>query len=425
MSSSGPLPAVELAPTRIDRATLLSRPAYRTYLTARFCGSLANTSQSVTLAWEVYALARRSMPVAQASFAVGMLGLVQFLPLAALTLVAGETADRHDRRRILIACYGAQLLTAVGLAVHAVLGHGSLWPVFALAALFGCSRAFLQPTTSALAPMLVPRELLPRAIATNSLTGQLASILGPALGGFLCAAAPAAGYAVAAVLYMTAATRIWRIRADTAPHVDPGRSRAAQVREGLAYLWQNKLVLGAISLDLFSVLLGGATGLLPVFARDVLHVGPRGFGLLRAGPAVGALLVAATLAARPIRGRVGVKMFLAVGLYGLMTVVFAHSRWTPLSVLALAVLGGADMVSVFTRQSLVQISTPDRMRGRVSSVSTLFIGASNELGEFESGATARLMGPIAAVAFGGYGAMAVTATWAWLFPALRRADRLG
>ena len=233
-----------------------------------------------------------------------------------------------------------------------------------------------------------------------------------------------AGYVVSALLYAAAAICAFSIRADTRPRLEAGRSRVAQIREGLVYLWGNKLVLGAISLDLFAVLLGGATGLLPVFARDVLEVGPDGFGVLRASPAVGALVVAGYLARRPIRARAGVKMLLAVGLFGLMTVVFAFSRSMTLSVFALAVLGGADMVSVFTRQSLVQIATPDPMRGRVSAVATLFIGASNELGEFESGSVARLLGPVGSVAFGGVGAMVVTALWAWLFPTLRKADRL-
>ena len=375
------------------------------------------------IAWEVYEVARRAMSVAEAAFAVGMIGLAQFLPLFALTLIAGEAADRYDRRRILALCYLTQLLTSAGLAARSSL-VGGLWPIFALAALFGCSRAFFQPTASALGPMLVPLRLLPRAIATNSLAAQLASILGPALGGLLCVVSPVLGYAVSAALYAAATACALLIRADTRPRFEAGRTRVAQIREGLRYLWGNKLVLGAISLDLFAVLLGGATGLLPVFASDVLQVGPRGFGVLRASPAVGALMVAGYLAYRPIRARAGVKMLLAVGLFGLMTVVFAFSRSVPLSMLALTVLGGADMVSVFTRESLVQIATPDRMRGRVSAVSTLFIGASNELGEFESGVVARILGPVGAVAFGGAGAMAVTAVWAWLFPPLRSAERL-
>jgi MFS family permease len=314
-------------------------------------------------------------------------------------------------------------LVSAGLLFRSAVG-GGLWPIFALAALFGCARAFFQPTASALGPMLVPLRLLPRAIATNSLAGQLASILGPGLGGLLCVVSPVLGYAVSTGLFAAAGCCALLIRADTRPRFDAGRSRVAQIQEGLVYLWGNKLVFGAISLDLFAVLLGGATGLLPVYARDVLAVGPRGFGILRASPAVGALLVAMYLAQRPIRSRAGMKMFLSVGLFGLMTVVFAFSRSLALSVFALAVLGGADMISMFTRQSLVQIATPDRMRGRVSAVSTLFIGASNELGEFESGVVARFMGPVAAVAFGGIGAMAVTALWAWLFPSLRKADHL-
>jgi len=406
-----------------DSSSLLVRRPYALFLAGRFLGTLATGSQAVVIAWEVYELARQTMSLAEAAFAVGMLGLAQFLPLFALTLVAGETADRHDRRRILTLCYLAQLLISAGLAFRSALG-GGLWPIFALAALFGCARAFFQPTASALGPMLVPLRLLPRAIATNSLAAQLASILGPALGGLLCVVSPVLGYAVSAGLYAAAACCALLIRADTRPPFEAARSRVAQIREGLVYVWGNKLVLGAISLDLFAVLLGGATGLLPVFARDVLEVGPRGFGILRASPAVGALMVAVYLAYRPIRARAGVKMLLAVSLFGLMTVVFAYSRSVPLSVFALAVLGGADMVSVFTRQSLVQIATPDRMRGRVSAVSTLFIGASNELGEFESGVVARVLGPVGAVAFGGAGATAVTAVWAWLSPRLRSADRL-
>jgi MFS family permease len=406
-----------------ELSALLARRPYVLFLAGRFCGTLAATSLAVVIAWEVYEIARQWMSVAEASFAVGMIGLVEFLPLFALTLVAGEAADRYDRRRILAMCYLTQLLIAAWLAVRSLAG-GDLWPVFALAALFGCSRAFFQPTASALGPMLVPLRLLPRAIATNSLAAQLAMILGPALGGLLCAVSPVLGYAVSAGLYGVAATCALLIRADTRPAIEPGRSRVAQIREGLAYLWGNKLVLGAITLDLFAVLLGGATGLLPVFARDVLGAGPAGYGVLRAAPAVGALAVAGYLAMHPIRSRAGLKMLLAVGLYGLLTVVFAYSQWLPLSVLALAGLGGADMVSVFTRQSLVQIATPDRMRGRVSAVSTLFIGASNELGEFESGVVARVLGPVGSVAFGGFGAMGVTAAWAWLFPPLRKADKL-
>lgn len=404
---------------------LLDRPPYLFYLSGRFLGTLATGAQAVLIGWEVYETARQTMSVAEASFAVGMIGLVQFLPLFCLTLVAGETADRHDRRLILTLCYAAQLSTAAGLAFSSAAGAG-LWPIFALSAFFGSARAFFQPTASALGPMLVPPHLLPRAIATNSLAAQLASILGPAIGGLLLlyTMSPAVGYGVCVGLYAAAALCALSIRASTRPPFIAGRSRVAQIREGLGYVRANRLVFGAISLDLFAVLLGGATGLLPVFARDVLEVGPDGFGVLRSSPAVGALLVAGVLAARPIRRQAGVRMLLAVGLFGVATVVFALSRSFALSVACLAVLGGADMVSVYVRQSLVQIATPDAMRGRVSAVSTLFIGASNELGEFESGVVARLLGPVGAVAFGGAGAVAVTALWAWLFPSLRKADRL-
>jgi MFS family permease len=406
-----------------DSASLLSRRPYTFFLAGRFLTTLANGSQAVVIAWEVYELARQTMSLSEAAFAVGMIGLAQFLPMFALTLVAGDAADRYDRRRILALCYLVHFLVSIGLASRAALG-GGLGPIFVLASLFGCARAFFQPTAIALGPMLVPLRLLPRAIATNSLASQLGQILGPACGGLLCVVSPTFGYLVSAGLYAIAACCALLIRADTRPAFQAVGSRVAHIREGLAYVRGNKLVLGAISLDLFAVLLGGATGLLPVFARDVLEVGPRGFGILRASPAVGALLMALYLACRPIRSHAGIKMFLAVGLFGLMTMVFAFSRSVPLSMFALAVLGGADMVSVFTRQSLVQIATPDRMRGRVSAVSTLFVGASNELGEFESGVVARVLGPVSAVAFGGVGAMAVTAIWARLFPSLRKADRL-
>lgn len=402
---------------------LFARKPYLFFVAARFCGSLATSAQAVVIAWQVYEIARQRMSVEEAAFAVGMIGLVQFLPLFALSLVAGETADRYDRRRILIVCLAGQILVSLALTADFPSGR-ELWPVFLLAAVFGCTRAFFHPAASAMLPMLAPPHLLPRAIASNTVLVQTAMTLGPTVGGFLCAVSPSTAYAVCAGLYTLSGVCVLLTQVDARPRIEPGRSRFGQIVEGVRYLWKNKLVLGAISLDLFAVLLGGATGLLPVFARDVLHVGPEGFGILRAAPPAGAILVGVYLAFRPLRRRVGVTMFLAVGLFGLMTVVFAYSESFPLSVAALAVLGGADMVSVFTRQSLVQLSTPDRMRGRVSAVSTLFIGASNELGEFESGVAARFLGPVGAVAFGGFGAMAVTALWARLFPALRTADKL-
>ncbi|MFM8273991.1 MAG: MFS transporter, partial [Gemmata sp.] len=269
---------------------LLARRPYVLFLAGRFFGTLANGAQAVVIGWEVYAIARRTMPEREAALLLGFVGLVEFLPVVALTLIAGETADRYNRRLILVLCYGTQLLTAAGLALRSAFGDG-LWPVFALAALFGASRAFFHPTASALGPMLVPAELLPRAIATKALAVQLAAVAGPALGGLMCAVSPAVAYGACAALYGTAAFCAARVRSGAQPPFDRGRSRYAQIREGLGYVWHNKVVLGAISLDLFAVLLGGATALLPVFAREVLHVGPGGFGALRAAPAVGALVV--------------------------------------------------------------------------------------------------------------------------------------
>ena len=402
---------------------LFSYRSYVLFLSGRFLGTLATGSQAVTIAWEVYEVARATMSVAEASFAVGMIGLAQFVPVFALTLVAGEVADRHDRRKIMMGCYFAQVLVSAGLAWQSSMG-GRLYWIFALASAFGATRSFFFPAVSALGPMMVPLRLLTRAIAINSLFGQLGLILGPALGGILCAISPKVGYLVSAGLYLISTLCISSIRAETKPQVEPGRSRREQIVEGLHYVWSNKLVFGAISLDLFAVLLGGATGLLPVFARDVLGVGPEGFGVLRRRRASGRSWWRGSWPTGRCGAGRGVTMLASVALFGLMTLVFAFSRSMPLSVICLAILGGADMVSVFIRQSLVQIATPDRMRGRVSAVATVFIGASNELGEFESGVAARLLGPVGAVAFGGIGAMVVTAAWARMFPTLRDADTL-
>jgi MFS family permease len=311
----------------------------------------------------------------------------------------------------------------VVLVAASQFGFATLPLLLGVAVAFGTSRAFMGPAGTALGPMLVPRSLLPRAIALNSLAWQSASILGPAIGGILVAISPGLSYAAAAGLYLFALACVSGLRGNTQPEVNPG-SRLALIKEGLVYVWSNRIVFGAISLDLVAVLLGGATALLPVFARDVLHVGPEGFGLLRAGPAIGATLVAVILARYPIRRFAGPVMFAGVAVFGLATIVFGLSTSLPLSVLALAVLGGADMLSVYVRQTLVQIVTPDAMRGRVAAVSGLFIGASNELGEFESGVVARFLGPVGAAVAGGVGAVMATALWARLYPDLRKADRL-
>lgn len=402
---------------------LLRQKPYMTFLASRFSGNLAGSVQSVALGWQVYEVARRTHDVPTSALYVGLLGLFAFLPVLVLTLPAGAVADRHDRRKVLLICYAGEVLTAVLLAASVWFGFASIPLLLGVAVLFGALRTFFAPASTSLGPMLIPRSLLPRAIAWSSLVWQTATIVGPAVAGLLIAGDPALAFAAAAVLHFTGAVFVSRIRANTRPEPQVG-SRVQLVREGLAYVWRNKVVFGAISLDLFAVLLGGATALLPVFARDVLHVGPEGFGLLRAGPGIGAAVVALLLASHPIRRWAGPIMFTGVFVFGLATVVFALSRNLWLSVGALTVLGAADMVSVYVRQTLVQIVTPDAMRGRVSATSFLFVGASNELGEFESGVVARLLGPVGAALFGGIGAMIVTGAWAWLFPQLRKADRL-
>jgi MFS family permease len=415
MSSSSPdtnPPGVVAAEAVLqDPATLSDLFAVRSYVwfwVGRVCNSLSVQIQAIALAWQVYAVARHTASVNQAALAVGMLGLAQFLPMFALTLFAGHAADIYHRRKIMLAGLGAQLCTSALFGAMAYGGLNLLWPIYGVAALFGCARAFYTPASAALAPTLVERRLIPRAIVVNSAGNQMATIVGPAIGGLLVA------FSLVSLMAVASPKREPR----------PTASRWALIAEGLNYVWTTKVVLGAISLDLFAVLLGGATALLPVYARDILHVGPQGFGILRAAPSAGAIATGFVLAARPLKSHAGLKMFAAVGIYGLSTLVFALSRSMVLSVLALAILGAADMVSVFVRQTLVQIVTPDAMRGRVSAVSSLFIGASNELGEFESGGMARLLGPVGSAIFGGCGAILVTLLWAGIFPALRKADRL-
>lgn len=410
------------APTTSARALLRQRDYMRFWL-ARWTGGTGGMIQSVTLGWQVYEVARGTMDVAEASLMLGLVGLVSFLPVLGLSLPAGESADRHDRRKVLLLCLAAEMATVGFLCGVAVMGVATVPLLLVMAALFGCARAFFAPANTAMGPMLVPRELLPRAIAWNSLAWQSAAIVGPAIGGVLVSLSPALGYGAALGLYATAALCVASIRANTRPVVQPG-SRWELMAEGLRYVWTNRIVFGAISLDLAAVLLAGATAMLPVFARDVLHVGPEGFGVLRAAPAAGATLVALYLAAYPIRAQAGRIMFAGVAVFAAATVGFGWSRQLELSVLLLVLLGGADMLSVFVRQTLIQLVTPDPMRGRVAAVSTVFIGASNELGEFRAGVAARLMGPVVAVVAGGVAALGVTAAWIRLFPALWRADRL-
>jgi MFS family permease len=402
---------------------LLRVKSYVWFWIGRLGATLAVQVQAIALAWQVYAVARQSASVSEAALAVGMLGLAQFLPMFALTLFAGHAADIYDRRKIMMGGLALQLVTSLLFIAMVASGVSRVWPIYAVAAIFGCARAFYTPSSAALAPTLVERRLIPRAIVLNSAGNQMAMIIGPAIGGLMVGVSPVSAFIVSGALCLASLVSLFMV-ASPPRQPRPTASRWELIAEGLNYVWTTKVVLGAISLDLFAVLLGGVTALLPVYARDILHVGPEGFGILRAAPSAGAIAFGLVLATWPPKTQVGLKMFAAVAIYGLSTLVFAYSTSMIISVAALTVLGAADMVSVFVRQSLVQIVTPDAMRGRVSAVSSLFIGASNELGEFESGGMARLLGPVGSAIFGGCGAIAVTLLWAWIFPALRKADRL-
>ncbi|WP_353216445.1 MFS transporter [Sandarakinorhabdus sp.] len=395
---------------------------YRAFWLSRFFATVAGLMLVIVIGWQVYDIARASMSRDDAAFLLGMIGLAQFLPLFCLALVVGVIADRMDRRHIARAAVALEILCAAVIGGLALAGEVPMTALFVVAALLGVARAFQGPSMAALAPNLVPRELLPQAIALNSISWQAGAVIGPPLGAFLYAVSPATPYLVAAVLFILTFICLMIIRPVPLPPpavVTPWRS----VMEGISFVRHNRVVLGAISLDLFAVLLGGATAMLPVYARDVLDVGVAGLGPLRAAPSVGAVIVAVLLANRPLRRHVGPVMFASVAVFGLATVVFGLSTSYPLSLAALFVLGAADAISVFVRGTLIQLHTPDDMRGRVSSVSGLFISASNELGELESGLAARYVGAVPAVVAGGIGAVLVTLLWAWRFPQLRTADR--
>lgn len=396
--------------------------AYRYFWLARLTSQMAQIAMVMVIGWQVYDLARTSgMGTRQAAFQLGIVGLVQFVPMFALTLVAGWTADRFDRRWIGRAAVTLELVCALALAWLTWSGTISLAWLFAVAGLLGVARAFASPALSALAPNLVPREILPHAIALSSVAWQVGMIVGPAAGGYLYAFAPTAPYAVSAALFFVALVSLLLIKPVARAERERGVSPWRQMVDGLAYVRTNRFVVGAISLDLFAVLLGGATAMLPVFARDILDAGPQGLGHLRAAPALGAVFIAVWFAFRPLKNNVGVKMLLAVVVFGLATIVFGLSRSMPLSLACLALLGAADMVSVYVRHSLIQLYTPDAMRGRVGSVSALFISASNELGEAESGFLAAVVGPVVAVVAGGFGAIAIVLLWWRWFPELRHA----
>jgi len=395
--------------------------AFRYFWVARLSATIAQMAMVIVIGWQVYDIARHTMGLKEAALRLGIIGLIQFVPLFLLTLVTGWTADRVDRRWIARASVALELGCAAALAWFAWKHRTTLEILYIVAALLGVARAFAGPALGALAPNLVPRDVLPRAIALSSIAWQSGAILGPALGGYLYAWAPFAPYAASSILFVISFVGLLAIAPMPRSELTHGSNPWAQMIEGLRYVRHNRLVLGAISLDLFAVLLGGATAMLPVFARDVLHAGPEGLGHLRAAPALGATLTAAFFSIRPLKHNVGAKMLAAVGVFGGATILFGFSRWMPLSLTCLALLGAADMFSVYVRQSLIQLYTPDEMRGRVGAVSSLFISASNELGEAESGFLGALIGPVPAVIAGGFGAIAVVLLWSWWFPELRLA----
>ena len=401
----------------------LSFPDYRYFWLARFTAVMATMAMVVVIGYQLYDTARTDygMSIREASFQLGLLGLVQFVPLAILTPVAGWVADRFERRKVAIFANMIDLLIAVLLGWFTWNDALTLPLLFALAALHGVARVFVGPAMSAIAPNIVPPAVLPRAIAMSSIAWQSASVVGPAAGGLIYAAHPASVYVFAAILLAVSAFTISRVRPVLPPPTEVRRHPLREMADGLQFTWRERFLLGTITLDLFAVILSGATALLPVFARDILQTGSEGLGFLRAAPAVGAAVVALGLAFRPIERNVGVKMLWAVAVFGAGTVAFGFSTNFFLSLGLLVLMGAADMFSVFVRGTLIQLNTPDHMRGRVSAVSGLAISASNELGEMRAGSMAAVFGPIPAVVFGGVAAIGVTALWAWLFPELRRA----
>jgi len=404
--------------TVLARRGWLAYPDLALYQVARFFVVLGLEMQSVAVGWQVYEITRRPLDL-------GLVGLAQFLPGVFFFLVAGHAADRHDRRKLLNICYVGFILCSAMLFALTIRGSRSVHLIYLVLLLLGLVRCFNWPASRALLPQLVPAEHFSKAVAWNASTFQAATILGPALGGVLYAAASGPGvvYGVATAASAIAlwATLFIRSRSQEWP---PEEISLHTVMAGFRYVWREKVVLGSISLDMFAVLLGGAVALLPVYASEILKTGPWGLGLLRSAPGVGAAAMAIFLARRPIRKRAGLIMLWCVGGFGVFTILFGVSRSLALSMVALLLVGATDMVSVIIRATLVQFATPDAMRGRVNAVDMLFIGASNELGEFESGLTAHWFGTVPAVVLGGVGTLVVIGLWAWLFPDLRRVDRL-
>ncbi len=397
-------------------ASLLRHPGLAGFLLSRSLSSLGYQIQAVAIGWNAYQLTHSPLTL-------GLIGLSQFLPMLALLFVGGQVADRYDRRRVVMACQAVEALCGLGLALGTARHALAPGMIYGVVALFGAAKAFEGPSLQALLPSLVPPALFSRAAALSASLFQTFTIVGPAAGGLLYMAGPRLAYLVCTAMFVLAALATLIIRLEQPPR-PRGPVTLATVFGGLAFIRRHPSILGAISLDLFAVLFGGATALLPVYALDILHGSPLALGLLRASPAVGALGISLLLARRPIRGHAGPLMFGAVAVFGIATIVFGLSRSLPLSIAAMAVLGAADVVSVVIRSTLVQLGTPEEMRGRVSAVNLLFITTSNQLGEFESGSLAALVGTTPAVVLGGLGTLVVAAIWMRLFPSLRRLDRL-
>jgi MFS family permease len=395
---------------------MLAHRPFARYFYGRVFSEFSVLIGVVAVGWQIYALTN-------SVFLIGMAGLVQFVPSALLVFVAGHVADRYDRRRIAQACEALSGLTACGLAWGSFTGRLTVPEIFTAIVLFGVAGAFEAPAGSALLPAVAPDGMLQRATAFASGAWQFASVAGPAFGGFAYAFGPGYAYGAMALFWFVSAALIGAIRVDR-PAASDEPANWKDLFAGVGFVRANPAILGTISLDVFAVLLGGATALLPVYARDILHTGPWGLGVLRGAPAAGALVMTVLLARHTLQSRVGLRMFQAVIVFGAATVLFALSRELWLSIGALLIMGAADTVSVVIRSSLVQLATPDAMRGRVGAVNFLFINASNQLGEFESGVTAALLGTVPAAVIGGLGTIAVALLWMKLFPALRAVQRL-
>jgi MFS family permease len=395
---------------------VLRLASFRHFLSSRALSSIAFQGSSVAIGWLVYDQTRNPLDL-------GLIGLVQFLPMLLLTFVAGQVADQFDRRAIGLICQVIEAVAMLVIALGVWQGWLEIWGVFVAVAFLGAAQAFERPTMAALLPSIVPAKQLQSAVATSTSVMQTAMIIGPAMGGLLYGLGPVVPFLFSAMCFAIASVNVIAI---TRPEVRLKRSPVTleSVFAGLVFIRSRPLMLGAISLDLFAVLLGGATAMLPVYARDILFAGPWALGLLRTAPAVGAVAMSLYLARFPLKRHVGVTMLWAVAVFGVATVVFALSTNIALSITMLVLLGASDTISVVIRSSLVQLLTPDEMRGRVNAVNSLFIGASNQLGEFRAGVFAGFMGPVAAVAIGGVGTLAIVAAWSRLFPALRKVETL-